>query len=98
MNAIETTLTLILVSQAAARTHVLRDSAGYPTPTDEQRNDMTSRQVQAVQALLAGLRDNPAGPVPTLSELAEFCEGLAQGALLAVMGVPPDVAAEQAMN
>jgi hypothetical protein len=97
LNAIESTLAMILVTQAQARTDALRDAAGYGTPTPEQREDMQRRQLDAVRHLIAGMRA-PGAPVPALAELDELVEGLAQGALLAVLGVPPDIAAEQLAN
>lgn len=93
MSTIERTLVTIIATTAQARTDVLRDAAGYAAPTADQREEMARRQLDAVCHLVTGMRAPGAG-TPSLGELDELVEGLAQGALLAVLGVPPDVAAD----
>lgn len=96
MTRSERTLAMIIARQAQEVTDALRELTGYDVPSAGQSEEMAERQHAAIVALLVGMRQP--GEIPTMDELRQFIRGLAEGALLAVLGQPPDVIAEQQRN
>lgn len=92
----ERTLLMCIWEQTIDTTRELRIMSRYPNPTDEQWLEMAARQHRAIELTIIGLR--APGEPARLAEINEVIRGLAEGALLAVLGAPPDAAAEQARN
>jgi hypothetical protein len=89
-------LATVLALVAADRTGALCRTAGYSAPDPGQVTEMTRKQVDAITHLVTAMREP--GECPTADEIDAVLQGLAEGALLGVMGQPPDVLAEQQSN
>jgi len=93
----ELELLITACAVAAARIGQLCKASGYPQPTAEQTEEMSRLVREAFTLTVAGLRAT--GPEEmTTEELGEglyaAAEGVAQGAILRVMGSPPSTSGD----
>lgn len=87
MNRAELALLLSLGAAMVARAGRITTEARYPNATTEQISAIGRKIEDILTDIIIGMREP--GPPPTLEEIAQITDEVAMGAVLAILGDPP---------
>jgi hypothetical protein len=88
LNTIETTLRDVLAVRTSVFMGAILKANDWPLPTEEQGRELSHSIIRILTAIVVGLRQADALP-PSQEELSTVLQGIAYGALGAVMGLCP---------